>query len=109
MSHMLKQSTIMITSPCKVYPLTPHFYEAVLTCSHDHCFEQKSHNFSSENYHFNNCEILQYIARTCLRNALWNRSCIWFSPVSQYRKVPKFLDARNLCCNLPVKFKQANR
>ena len=50
---------IRITSPCDLYPLTPHFYivkleftgvyifpyfclsEAVLTCTHELCFEQK--------------------------------------------------------------------
>ena len=45
---------IMQTFPCDVDPLTPHFYivklgfigvfiltEAVLTCTHDLCFEQK--------------------------------------------------------------------
>ena len=39
----------MITSPCKVDPLTLHFYiekmgftEAVLTCTHNVCFEQKN-------------------------------------------------------------------
>ena len=29
-------------------------------------------HFSSENYPFYSCEILQYIARTCLRNDLWH-------------------------------------
>ena len=43
----------------------PHLTEAVLTCTHDLCFEQKYekyHNFSSKNYHFftaiRNCCIL---------------------------------------------------
>ena len=91
--------TIMPTSPCDVYPLTPHFYivklgftwvyffslfllqnidwEAVLTCTHNLCFEQKYenyYNFSSENNHFNSREILQYIARTCLRNVTFANS-----------------------------------
>ena len=30
--------------------------------------QKKSHIFSYENYHFYSREILQYIARTCLRN-----------------------------------------
>ena len=45
--------------------------EAVLTCTHNLCFEQKNenyHNFSSENYHFYGCEKSQYIARACFRN-----------------------------------------
>ena len=44
--------------------------EAVLTCTHNICFEQKIrkyHNFSSENNHFYSREILQYIARACYR------------------------------------------
>ena len=48
-----------------------HLTEAVLTCTHDLCFEQKLQKyyiFSSENYRFYSREILQYIARTCLRN-----------------------------------------
>ena len=39
--------------------------------THNLCFEQiqeKYQNFSSKNYHFYSREILQYIARTCLRN-----------------------------------------
>ena len=79
----------MQTSPCNEHPLTPHFYivklgctgvyifflflvtEAVLTCTHNLCFEQKqekNQKISSKNYHFYSCEILQNIARTCLRN-----------------------------------------
>ena len=46
--------------------------EAVLTCTHDLCFEQKLekilyHIFSSGHYYSNSREIMQYIARTCLR------------------------------------------
>ena len=43
--------------------------EAVLTCTHNQCFEQnkeKHHNFSSENYRFYSCEKSQYI--TFFRN-----------------------------------------
>ena len=43
--------------------------EAVLTCTHNLCFEQKYekyYNFSSENYHFYSREILLYIAWACL-------------------------------------------
>ena len=52
----------MKTSPCNVYPLTPHFYivklgftEAVLTNTHNLYFEQKYekyHNFSYKNCNF---------------------------------------------------------
>ena len=45
--------------------------EAVLTCTHNLCFEQKyenTHKISTENCHFYSCEILQYIAWTCFRN-----------------------------------------
>ena len=46
-------------------------------CTHDLCFEQKIRknirdNFSSENYHFYNRDVLQYIAWTCLRNVFFN-------------------------------------
>ena len=46
--------------------------EAVLTCTHHLCFEQKlekHHNFSSENYLFLGREKLLYITWTCFRNA----------------------------------------
>ena len=79
------QIYIRITCPCVLYPLTPHFYivklglqrytsfsifcsktyivgtclnrldEAVLTCTHNICFEQileKSQNNSTDNCHF---------------------------------------------------------
>ena len=42
-----------------------------LTSTHNLCFEQNKKNIkniSSENYRFYSREILQYIARTCLRN-----------------------------------------
>ena len=51
--------------------------EAVLACTHDLCFVQKKkkikykkilHFFHLKKYHFYSREILQYIARTCLRN-----------------------------------------
>ena len=45
--------------------------EAVLTCTHNQCFEHKKekyHNFSSENYRFYSREISLYIAWECLRN-----------------------------------------
>ena len=91
----------MRTSPCNVYPLTPHFYivkvgftgvfiiflfllqnidcgyslepphEAVLTCTHNLCFEQKYENsqkHSTKNCHFYGSDILLYIAWACLRN-----------------------------------------
>ena len=48
--------------------------EAVLTCTHNQCFEQKyekHHTFSSENYRFYSREILLYIAWACLRNDLF--------------------------------------
>ena len=44
---------------------------AVLTCTHNQCFEQKikkKEKKSSENYHFYSSEILQYITRACFRN-----------------------------------------
>ena len=46
---------------------------AVLTCTHNLCFEQKYENcqrFSLENCHFYSREILVYIAWECLRNAI---------------------------------------
>ena len=72
----------MLTCPCNVEPLTPHFYivqlgltfflnslGAVLTCSHDLCFEHSlEHFFSFENYQFCSCEILQYITYSCYHN-----------------------------------------
>ena len=78
----------MLTCPCNVYPLTPHFYIAkvgftgvyiflifalkhrlwVLVRTASLCFEQKYKNFHLKNYHSYRREILQYIARTCLRN-----------------------------------------
>ena len=45
--------------------------KAVLTCTHNQCFEQKyekHHNFSSENYCFYSREKLQYITWACFRN-----------------------------------------
>ena len=45
--------------------------EAVLTCTHDLCFEQKKRkycNFSFENNHFYSREILLYIVWACYRN-----------------------------------------
>ena len=45
--------------------------EAVPTCTHNLCFEQKQekyHNFSSENYRFYSCEKSLYIAKACCRN-----------------------------------------
>ena len=47
-------------------------------CTHDLCFEQKlekHHNFSSENYHLNSREILQYITWACLRNGFLTSLC----------------------------------
>ena len=52
---------IKITCPCNEYPLTPHFYIVKLGFTWVYIF-------SSESYHFDNREILLYIARTCLRN-----------------------------------------
>ena len=48
--------------------LTIRLNEAVLTCIHDLCFEQKLekyHNVSSENYHFYSREISPYITWAC--------------------------------------------
>ena len=92
---------IMITCPCVLYTLTPRFYivkleftgvyiiflfllsiiycgyslnrqnEAVLTCTHNICFEQKyenSQNISTKNCHFYSREKSLYIARACFRN-----------------------------------------
>ena len=45
--------------------------EAVLTCTHNLCFEQKYENsqkISTENFHFYSREISLYIAWECLRN-----------------------------------------
>ena len=45
--------------------------EAVLTCTHNQCFEPKNeiyNIFSSENYRFYSREILQYIAQASFRN-----------------------------------------
>ena len=45
--------------------------EAVLTCTHNQCFEQRQenhHNFSSANYLFYSREKLQYITWACFRN-----------------------------------------
>ena len=64
-------------------PLT----EAVLTCTHNLCFEQKLEKYqklSSENYHFYSCEILQYIARTCLRNGQKYEAVVKLSPRSKF-------------------------
>ena len=46
--------------------------EAVLTCNHNQCFEQKKEKyniFSSENYDFYSLEKSQCIAWACFRNA----------------------------------------
>ena len=84
---------IMKTSPCNLYPCTPHFYIVKLGFTGKYIFflifaikhrlwvlvrtatiyvlsknKKKNQKNFSENYHFNSCEILQYIARTCLRN-----------------------------------------
>ena len=48
--------------------------EAVLTCTHNLCFEQKyenSQNFSTENCHFTYRGISLYIAWECLRHVSW--------------------------------------
>ena len=45
--------------------------EAVLTCTHNLCFEQKyekNKKNSTENCHFYSREILLYIAWACMRN-----------------------------------------
>ena len=47
--------------------------EAVLTCTHDLCFEQKnenSQNISNENCHFYSREKSLYVAWACFRNVL---------------------------------------
>ena len=47
------------------------FAEAVLTCAHNLCFEQKKekkYHFFIKNYNFYCREIMQHIAWTCLRN-----------------------------------------
>ena len=71
----------MLTSPCNVDPLTPHFYivklgftgvfifsyfccKTYIVGTQDLCFGQKKEKyniFSSENYRFYSHEILQYI------------------------------------------------
>ena len=47
------------------------YSEAVLTCTHNLCFEQTleiNHNFSSENDRFYSREKMQYITWACFRN-----------------------------------------
>ena len=55
--------------------------EAVLTCTHNQCFEQKKekhHNFSFENDLFYSREKLQYITWACFRNGkLLTYTCSW--------------------------------
>ena len=48
-------------------------------CTHNQCFEQKYekyYNFSSENFHFYNRELSQYIVWACYRNAFTDRQCL---------------------------------
>ena len=85
---------IMLTCPCNVYPLTPHFYIVnvgayrgihyfltfalkhilwvlVRTCTHNICFELKYENSkkkSAENCHFYSREKSPYFTLVCFRN-----------------------------------------
>ena len=81
----------MLTSPCDVDPLTPHFlysktgvYRGInflifaqnidcgYSCTHNLCFEQKyenNQNISTENCHFYSREKSLYVAWACFRNA----------------------------------------
>ena len=80
----------MQTCPCKVYPLTPHFYieklgftgvfiiflfldrlRVVVRTASINVFsknKKKIAQFSSENYLFNSREILLYVSWACFRN-----------------------------------------
>ena len=85
---------VRITSPCDLYPLTPHLYIysgihyfLPFFCSKQRLwvlvrtasrvptiyvlskYKKKYHNFSSENYLFHNRENLLYITWACFRNA----------------------------------------
>ena len=101
---------IRITCPCVLYPLTTHFYivklgftgvyiiclfvapkhilwvlnEAVLTCTHNICLEQKYENsqtISTENCHFYSRKKSLYIAWTCFRNVLYTPALLHKSRV----------------------------
>ena len=62
-----------------------HLTEAVLTCTHDLCFKQ------SENNHFYSREILQYVARTCLRNAYFISFFLSFFVSHMLKTDPKYI------------------
>ena len=71
--------SIMIKSPCNVYPLTPHFYIVklgftgvyifFLIFALKHVLSKHKKHFLAENNHFYSREILQYIVWACYRNA----------------------------------------
>ena len=89
----------MLTLPCNVDPLTPHFYiknwglqgysffhifvlkhrlwvlvrtASVLTCTHNLCLEQNYENNkkTTENGHFYSLKKSQYISWACYRNSI---------------------------------------